>query len=170
MGTDIYLNWEGKTQQDWDDQMTGWSIDAGSVGYLRASIGMITENAVLREIFPEKYWTAGSTDEFDFKGAYALLGKLGFEYLASVVEGTEMQLAGQAAKGIGEQQETAMAIHSAIMGVAESFGASGQLQVYMGKPESFSGAVNWLNSLFQFLELGIEKQKKGLKPYPGISW
>ncbi len=170
MGTDIYLNWEGKTQQDWDEQMTGWSIDAGSMGYLRASIGMLTENAVLREVFPEKYWTAGSTEEFDFKGGYALLTSLGFDYLASVFEGQQIELSEKAAREMDKQQKTAMAIHSAILGVAEKLGASGQMQLYMGRPELFSSAVNWLNSLFKFFELGMEKQEKGLKPYPGISW
>lgn len=170
MGTDIYLNWEGKTQQDWDNQITGWSIAAGSVGYLRASIGMLTENAILRELFPEKYWTGGSTEEFDFKGGYALLGKLGSDYLASLPGGQQMELSKEADEEIGERQKAAMAIQSAISGVAEKFGASGQMQVYMGRPELFSGAVEWLNSLFKFLELGMEKQEKGLKPYPGISW
>ncbi|MBA7692634.1 hypothetical protein ES703_101201 [subsurface metagenome] len=45
MGTDIYLDWKGKTKKDQEKQYTGWSIKAGDVGYLRASIGMTRENA-----------------------------------------------------------------------------------------------------------------------------
>jgi hypothetical protein len=54
MGTDVYLDWKGKSKEDKEKQCTGFSIDAGEVGYLRASIGMTTENAFLRGLFPNK--------------------------------------------------------------------------------------------------------------------
>ena len=56
MGTDIYLNWDKQTKKEKDEQITGWSINKGDVGYLRASIGMTQENQLLRMIFPDQYW------------------------------------------------------------------------------------------------------------------
>ena len=35
MGIDVYLRWEGMTDEDRDRQMTGFDITAGAVGYLR---------------------------------------------------------------------------------------------------------------------------------------
>ena len=35
MGIDVYLNWKGKTEKEEEDQVTGWSTEAGSAGYLR---------------------------------------------------------------------------------------------------------------------------------------
>jgi hypothetical protein len=32
MGTDVYLDWNGKTSEESDLQRTGFSIDAGNVG------------------------------------------------------------------------------------------------------------------------------------------
>lgn len=37
-------------------------------------------------------------------------------------------------------------------------------------PTDLSGAVMWLNSVFQFFYLGMEKQKEGLNPRIYISW
>lgn len=35
MGIDIYAEWDGMTAEDRDDQITGFSIEHGDVGYLR---------------------------------------------------------------------------------------------------------------------------------------
>ena len=56
MGTDIYLKWDNMSKKDHDDQITGWRIDKGNTGYLRASIGMIQENEFLRKVFPKWVW------------------------------------------------------------------------------------------------------------------
>jgi hypothetical protein len=56
MGTDIYLKWDNMSKKDHDDQITGWRIDKGNTGYIRASIGMIQENELLRKVFPEEVW------------------------------------------------------------------------------------------------------------------
>ena len=56
MGTDIYLKWDKMSKKDRDDQITGWRIDKGNTGYLRASIGMIQENEFLRKVFPKWVW------------------------------------------------------------------------------------------------------------------
>jgi hypothetical protein len=44
-GTDIYLDWKGKTENKKVKQYTEWSIKAGDMGYLRARIRITRENA-----------------------------------------------------------------------------------------------------------------------------
>jgi len=45
MGTDIYLGWKGKTENEKVKQYTEWSIKAGDMGYQRARIRITRENA-----------------------------------------------------------------------------------------------------------------------------
>jgi len=171
MGTDIYLEWEGKTEAEMDAQMEGsWSIDAGGLGYLRASIGMMNENAVLRALFPEKYWSRRSTDEYDFKAGYEMLNVLGMKYLMSAMSDKPMDIGMEHVETMNRQEQSAMAIHGALTQLADRLGASEKFKVYVGAVRSLGSAVEWLNSLFKFFELGMEKQDKGLKPYPHISW
>ena len=56
MGTDIYLSWDDMTKEEKDGRITGYDIFSGHKGYLRASIGMVEENKVLRAIFSDVYW------------------------------------------------------------------------------------------------------------------
>lgn len=35
MGIDVYLSWAGQTEAEHGAQLTGWSVTAGNVGYLR---------------------------------------------------------------------------------------------------------------------------------------
>lgn len=65
MGTDVYMKWRGMNSADKNAQITGFKA-AGSVGYLRASIGMPAENRLLNDIFPEAYWLSGKPIEYDF--------------------------------------------------------------------------------------------------------
>jgi len=83
------------TDSDRQKQYTGFSIDAGGVGYLRASIGMSTENAVLRALFPEKFWDMTHEDfekggfPFDFMSEedQRLLHRLAIQYFLAVLSG-----------------------------------------------------------------------------------
>ena len=171
MGTDIYLEWDGKTEMEQNAQSeSAWSIDAGRFGYLRASIGMADENAVLRTLFPEKYWKERSTEEYDFEAGYEMLSVLGMKYLMSAVSGEPMEIGKEYAGAMNRQEQSAMAIHGALTQLADRFGASEKFKVYMGSVRSLGSAVEWLNSLFKFFDLGKEKQKEGLRPYPYISW
>ena len=62
MGTDIYLEWNNKSEEERKKQITGFDIRAGNIGYLRASIGMVEENSFLRQIFSNDYWEASYVD------------------------------------------------------------------------------------------------------------
>ena len=87
MGTDVYLEWSGMSEKDKKKQLTGFCINAGNVGYLRASIGMRSENSVLRKVFSEEFWK-GKSLRFEFnEEGYRSLEKLGFIYLLSTITG-----------------------------------------------------------------------------------
>lgn len=55
MGLDVYLRWDGITEEEKQKQYTGFSVDAGNVGYLRASYNssMTQELTILNELFSE---------------------------------------------------------------------------------------------------------------------
>ena len=156
MGTDIYLNWDGKTKEEQEAQYTGYSIDAGDKGYLRASIGMANENAVLMSVFSSEYWDSQEDDGvvFDFsKEKYVKLQNLGLKYLLANVVGIEIPLKNE----LGEKVE------SLFKGL---FGAD---SVVASKSGGFPSAVMWLDSLFRFFELGMKKQEEGKNPKVYIS-
>jgi hypothetical protein len=54
MGLDIYLRWEGMTKEERKAQITGYSIVAGKVGYLRGAynghIGLDALNILFKDI------------------------------------------------------------------------------------------------------------------------
>jgi hypothetical protein len=171
MGTDVYLEWTGKTEEESTEQRNGcMTINAGYVGYLRASIGMANENGFLRMLFPAKYWQNRSSDEYDFKANYEMLNSMGLKYLVCAASGKQFETAEAQDKELKKQEQAALAIHGAITQLADRFGASEKFKLYIGAVRDFRCAVEWLNSVFGFFELGMEKQEKGLKPYPHISW
>jgi hypothetical protein len=163
MGTDVYLEWDGKSEVDRLQGVWG-SIGAGNAGYLRASIGMRYENSVLRVLFPDGYWTGGSSAEYDFKVNFVRLNTVGLKYLMGVVKGEPLVL-GDVSQEVLDRHEVATAamVKAITRAVPEG-------ELIAGGFPGFREAVIWLDSLFSFFELGIEKQEKGLKPYPYISW
>ncbi len=64
MGTDVYLEWNKQAAEEKETQVTGFAIGAGDYGYLSASIGMVRENLVLRELFPEEFWEGCESLEY----------------------------------------------------------------------------------------------------------
>jgi hypothetical protein len=70
MGTDIYMYYKNMTKEKKEAQ-TGSMLYSGNVGYLRASIGMREENALLRNIFPDEYWHAHKKMAYDFIGNHS---------------------------------------------------------------------------------------------------
>ena len=163
MGTDIYIQWKGKTEEDTEKQFVGFSINAGSKGYLRASIHMQRENAFFRMLFNvDQYWDRHDTAAYDFKSNYETLNKLGFRYLASVYMGYDFETTET------EHLEKQMNQKNKIMNALKKI--SSPENIITKSIDDFRFAVMWLESLFQFFELGIELQEKGLEPYPYISW
>ena len=62
MGTNVYLSWNGMTDEEKNRQCTGFSSDIGHLGYLRASIWMDSENSALRTLFPPEFWELTEED------------------------------------------------------------------------------------------------------------
>ena len=164
MGTDIYLSWDKKTEEDKNKQMTGFSINAGDSGYLRASIGMTKENSVLRFVFPEEIWESAEEDgeRFEFtEEGYKNLQILGFTYIMSVFTGKEIE---------HPETEKQKGYFKELKGTFESLSKEFGGEVQESSIDNFRFAVMWLNSLFSFYELGLDKEKEELNPKVCISW
>ena len=144
MGTDVYLEWDGMTEEEKKAQYTGFSIDAGRVGYLRASIGMVRENQVLHELFPEEYWKSEKPLEYD-----------------SVLFGIPL-------KEMTDMQIKQMQLGEIVMELFKGLGVT--VKAHEEGEDAILWAVKWLNSVFDFFRLGMEKQKEGKKPKVYISW
>lgn len=158
MGTDIYLNWKGKTDDDEKKQITGYSIEAGNVGYLRASIGMTDENAVLRAIFPDKVWESSNEngEVYDFKGNAVFLKSILKDYIA----GKDIDVGDR----LNKQKEMDKNIKKMFSGLG------GFWMTSTSDKEDLDRRKVWAKSLIEFFELGIKLQEQGKKPRVYISW
>lgn len=174
MGTDIYMYWKGKTKEDKEKQATGFNIGHGDVGYLRASIGMTKENYVLRKVFPPEYWAteeksalADKEGNMRFKftpEGFAEMQKHCFAYILAVIGKVDVDVDSddvlKAQKEMGEK-------------VMAAFGNISKDDMEITEPHSiwdFPSGIVWINSLLQFYELGMEKEKEGKEPRIYISW
>jgi len=159
MGTDVYLGWDDMTEDEKKARYTGFSINAGNVGYLRASIGMYLENTVLRMVFPPEYWR-GDGAPYDFNEiGFEELSIIGSRYLANVMFGIPLE----EDEDVMEQTRRGEMIMKMLSGTGAS------IEGGTAKP-SLRGAVMWLNALFDFYVLGIKKAKEGKNPTVYISW
>lgn len=150
IGTDVYLSWDGQTKAEEKAQITGYSINAGSVGYLRASISMEKENAVLREVFPDKFWE-GKALPYDFDAGWKTLNLIAKKYLSSCLFGIPIERF----KQVFQQLAEAGKFDKIIVGDID---------------DDILGNVTWLNSLVEFFRLGYKKQKEYKNPKVCISW
>lgn len=158
MGTDCYLKWKEQTENEKKKQITGFSIDAGNAGYLRASIGMQEENAVLRALFPDKYWEGKSiTTVFDFKGNLVFALRCIVSYLKKEEMPEDVQKRTDAQKQQGDM-------------VKAFLKKAGFDEVKDTALEDDRYRKIWAKSLYDFWMLGIKLQKAGKKPYIYISW
>ena len=166
MGMDVYLSWNGMTKKEKDEQITGYSIDAGNKGYLRASYGMSNECSFLESFFEGFFEISESLYDqggkiFDFSDEnWQKLCKLGRLYLIAVMMGKEIKTP----KTIeGEKMvNNIKGMLSAMQFQEDTVESAG----FLGIPD----AVCWLNSMFEFFRLGYDKQKAGKKVRVNISY
>ena len=84
------------TPKEKQARLTGFSINAGNVGYLRASIGMVNENTVLRILMPD-HWECSQEEAdnggkpYNFEGNCTLLERLARQYLIATMVGSEIK-------------------------------------------------------------------------------
>lgn len=151
MGTDVYLSYDG---QDMSDKANYWKE-----GNIRASIGMINENYVLRQIFPPECW---ESEENNFKYTFDLVPKvmrIGEQYLDAVHEGYQLGNAGEA--GVDHGNNIANLLKQILPD-----GAS----MVMGGIDDIFEAKRWLKTLSMHIAIGISKEQAGLNPKVVISW
>lgn len=166
MGTDMYLSWKGMTKKDKDKRITGWSIGAGQVGYLRASIGMALENRILRFIFPDNW--KGKEKQYDFlnKNNLIKLHKSIWFYLIANMTGKDKIIEQNLIPN--EQEQLGQKVIDMVKNMGfDKVVVSGEND---NPFENVRFAVMWANSLYSFYELGMEKQSKKKKPTIYISW
>lgn len=156
------MKWDGQTRAQKNKQYTGYSINAGGVGYLRASVGMETENAVLREVFPSEIWEkAGKYIAYDFNQGFAVLQMVAKKYLVTCLFGVPFEKTSAQVKNEQWVKELESFLH--VKGKFDKVEAS-------TIDNELPSAVMWLNSLYQFFWLGIARQEKKLNPKVMISW
>lgn len=122
---------------------------------------MTRENAFLRALFPEKHWENGTGKPMRYKfmeGNYEKLIKAGVAYLMTVLTGKEIET------GIDRKRAE---IGNKIYGMLKETGIG---KVMMSANLDFRHAIMWINSTWKFFELGMDKEKEGLKPKVYISW
>lgn len=134
--------------------------DAGHTGYLRAAIGMKRENALLRFVFPAKYWynTGHEPIPFDFKTGLLTLNKGVKIYLRSIKEVTEpaFRSYGQVTGIERTTDELAKKTGLQTIAAAEELG--------------LDNAVEWLLGVADFFDLGVKKTDEGRNPRILIIW
>jgi hypothetical protein len=158
MGTDIYLSWNGMDEEEKKMQTdVGFDADAGEIGYLRASIGMVQENRLLRMLFPEVHWEP--MDEglsYDFKKGVELLPKALSQYVA----GDELPETDSSRRQFQMGQIVAKMMTE--VGDAEIAKISGG--------RDMDERVRYARSVLRFFMFGMRLQEEGKNPKVYISW
>ena len=162
MGTDIYLSWTGMKEEDKRKQYTGFAINAGRYGYLRASIGMVEENETLRRIFPKEYWESDKPLEYDFEANY---DKMLAELVAYLTRKLRPMSKEERLKKMADQNPAAIAVLDMFTELSKATG----VQVVMPTTD-LADAIVWAASVVEFFDLGVRLQREGRKPRVYISW
>jgi len=158
MGTDVYLDWDGKTEEERNEQTTPFSIDAGKVGYLRASIHMEAENTVLCILFPSEYWKCKKI-EYDFVENSKRLQEIVVWYILGKNE--------QVCTINFDIVEKQKVMKDAVKRLIKEKGAT---NVTFAENEDIGTKKIWAHSLVDFFQLGVKKQREGKHPTVCISW
>lgn len=173
MGTDVYLLWDGMTKKDKEKQR--WAnLNCGHCGYLRASVGMYLENQVLSLIFPKKYWESRFEPvryEFNMIGYREVL-KIGAAYLTAKIFGSNSiepicKEFGVIVPSDFEIVDNNFRIGMSIVNTLKRLGFEVDTSSSLSP---FRETIMWLNSLFSFYELGMEKEEEKKNPKVYISW
>lgn len=140
---------------------SGFDSSIGEVGYLRASIGMVRENRLLRMLFSDELWEPQEDDtgkEFDFKEAAKKLP----DALTKYVDDEELPMSESA-----KQQVEAGEIVKKMLKEQGFDDASVQTS---GGERDEKGRVRYAHSVLRFFMLGVKLQDLGKKPRVYISW
>ena|SRR2546425_8752206 len=161
MGYDVHLSWDGMTNEEKDAQRTGWALNAGHVGYLRAAIWMHREIKFLGHLFPHEYWMEdwkkpGEPPPYDFKGNFPRMEKIAKDYLN--------------AAGAKESLEHLLALP--MRETRTTNDEDGEEVVFVDYPTDYlrgTDAEDWIRSLLDFFKLGLKKQEEGRNPRVAVA-
>jgi len=163
MGTDIYMYYKNMTKEEKEAQI-GSKIYSGNVGYLRASIGMREENALLRNIFPDKYWHAHKKMAYDFIGNHSKNMNYIVSYILKPIITIE----------VGDQTNEfdANLPENVLVGLNKLFETlqMNNASIKIPKLEGIDSIIRYAGSVIDFLWLGYDKQSEKLDPKVWISW
>jgi len=162
MGTDIYMYYKNMTKKEKEAQI-GSEIYKGNVGYLRASIGMREENALLRNIFPDKYWHAHKIMEYDFIGNHSKNMNYIVSYILKPLITIEVDE--QTNEFEAEFRENILVALNKLFGTLQMNNAS----IKIPKLETIDSIIRYAGSVIDFLWLGYDKQYEKLEPKIWIS-
>lgn len=152
MGIDIYMKWKGQTKKEQKEQITGFSIEAGNVGYLRASYGMATECELLYLIFPASCWV-GKAVTYDFTANLERVLGLLNKYLS----GEKIEVSDETEK----RRRTFKAVKNIFS----------QMNYKNITPKGDDeGKKIWVKSIVDFFKLGIRLQNEKKLPKIYISY
>jgi hypothetical protein len=136
----------------------GFDADVGDIGYLRASIGMMQENRLLRMLFSEEYWEPAEEGlPYDFVKGSELLPKTLSQYVAgeelpeTESSRRQFQMGQMIMKMMSEADDDAVAQMS-------------------GGGRDMEERVRYARSVLRFFMLGVRVQEEGKKPKVWISW
>ena len=155
VGTDVYLKWDGMSEEDKKRQYTGFSIDAGAVGYLRASSGMEAEQSVLCLLFPVRIWESDSAVEYDFVENLKALRSVVSAYL----RGDRLDVQDRCKEKVALGKKVGETLRRVL---GDEFVCSPGM--------SADDRQIWAKSLADFFELGDRLQREGKRPRVYISW
>lgn len=148
MGVDVYLSWDGMTQDDESSRNEWLSLNNGNAGYLRAPWWMKREVLLLFTVFEGCHIDESPEPvPYDFEAKLPELERAAEEYRRSVEK--DERLAGGKAK------------------VREMIEKAPKVAGFVDYP--FEGLVleesqDWLNTVFEFFKLGRQRQEEGKNP------
>jgi hypothetical protein len=164
MGTDIILDWSGKSESEKAAQLecqNSSRLFVGEIGYIRAAIGMKRENGFLGFVFPDEYWfnKSGKPMPYDFGRMLPKMKEASEIYVKSAQEGSEPEF--------GEPYRRAVALDIA---TAILMKRKGYEPIHSTTDMKGEDVLEWLKSVWRFFELGLQKQNQGKNPSVFISW
>jgi hypothetical protein len=160
MGIDILMSYKGMSKEDkylQDKHRRAHSIEGGSVGFLRASIGMEDEKNVLQTIFTIGFWGGKTPKRMEFKTACRTYK----DVLTGYIEGEKIKPAFTIP---GEKKMLLM--YEKMAQDAHEDGRDAGIPKLNTKAERYM----WASNVVSFFEKGLELEKAGKEPKILIRW
>ena len=159
MGTDVYLKWDGMSEDEEYRQLSAYSIRSGQHGYLRATYVMELENSVLCLLFPVRAWKSDRAVLYDFVSrAESLLG-----VVSAYLENAGVD---NAQSSPGKKDEGKPGAESGDEALVSCDGERQMCSAGMRVADKKA----WARSLSDFFEFGARLQREGKRPRVYISW